>query len=843
MRRLPSCERDKVCGIAYGQACGRLQCTATAAEGMIKEGSACGRVNRRDDIAQPVLQTLGILELAEFIGDTDLNVGIRADAKVPAGVEKGRGGENAVAEVRFRDGAEPGGRAALSQAANFVFCHVGGVDQSPARINRGVIQQPLHRPRAGPGEAILNLFCLLGRMNVDRPADAHGGQRREFLGRDGPETVRGDAERGAGQRRDSRLASGQQFLKTINITNETTLPVRGRSSAKSRMGVEHRQQCQADSGVVRRGGDALRHFGDIGIGPAVVIVMQVMEFAHSAEAGFQHFHIKLASDSLHVVGRHGEGKAVHLGAPAPEIVVDRSAHFCQPGHAALKGVAVDVGHAGNENGTTLILRIGRNRVFEGGDKAVFHGETHIAAPAIGGQSGLGMNTDHAFILSGLAKSRVVVLVSFPQSRASFEKDGRLSDIPADVRSAGEIHLWSNARLATMSPMLPGIGAVHDGVIAAQHGRIMYAGRESELPAELSRASRMIDCQGRWITPGLIDCHTHLVYAGDRAQEFEMRLAGATYEEIARAGGGILSSVKALRAADEDVLVRQSLPRLETLIAEGVTTVEIKSGYGLDLKNERKSLVAARRMAAQRDVTIVTTFLGAHALPPEANGDRAAYIDSVIQRMLPALASEGLADAVDGFCEHLAFSPEEMRRVFAAALQHGLPVKLHADQLSNLHGAALAAEFGALSVDHLEFTDESGVAAMARSGTVAVMLPGAYYFIREKQKPPIEMFRRHHVPMAVATDSNPGTSPLTSLLLAMNMAATLFGMTVEECLLGTTRHAARALGRLADSGTLEAGKWADFAIWNVERPAELVYRIGFCPLQARVWHGIATHGSA
>ncbi|RWB89431.1 MAG: imidazolonepropionase [Mesorhizobium sp.] len=397
-------------------------------------------------------------------------------------------------------------------------------------------------------------------------------------------------------------------------------------------------------------------------------------------------------------------------------------------------------------------------------------------------------------------------------------------------------LWRNARLATMAEGAAGLGIVERGAIAARDGLIVYAGAEADMPGSFGQGAETIDCQGRWITPGLIDCHTHLVYAGNRANEFEMRLSGATYEEVARAGGGIVSSVKSLRAAGEDALVAETLPRLDALLAEGVTSVEIKSGYGLDLDNEKKSLRAARRLESERKVTIRTTCLAAHALPPEANGDKDAFIDLVAATILPAVAAEKLADAVDGFCEGIAFSPEQISRVFDKTKALGLPVKLHADQLSNLHGAALAARYGALSADHLEYTDEAGAAAMAKAGTVATILPGAYYFIRETKKPPIDLFRRHGVKMAVATDSNPGTSPLTSLLLTMNMAATLFGLTVEECLGGVTREAARALGLLDETGTLEAGKSADLAIWNIERPAELVYRMGFNPLHARIWRG-------
>jgi imidazolonepropionase len=395
-------------------------------------------------------------------------------------------------------------------------------------------------------------------------------------------------------------------------------------------------------------------------------------------------------------------------------------------------------------------------------------------------------------------------------------------------------IWLDARLATLSPDHPGLGVVEHGAVAAAAGRIAFAGSMAELPAGWNAVNR-IALDGRWITPGLIDCHTHLVYAGDRAHEFELRLAGASYEEIARAGGGIVSTVKATRAASEDDLVRESLPRLDRLIAEGVTTVEIKSGYGLEREAEARMLRAARRMARERNVEVVTSFLGAHALPPEANGDKDRYIDEVCA-MIPAIARDRLADAVDAFCENIAFSPEQTARVFAAAQAAGLPVKLHADQLSNLYGAALAARYGALSADHLEYTDEPSVAAMAQSGTVAVLLPGAFYFIREEKKPPVDLFRAHGVRMAVATDCNPGTSPLTSLLLTMNMAATLFAMTVEECLGGVTREAARALGLLAETGTLEPGKWADLAIWDVERPAELVYRMGFNPLNQRIWRG-------
>jgi imidazolonepropionase len=392
--------------------------------------------------------------------------------------------------------------------------------------------------------------------------------------------------------------------------------------------------------------------------------------------------------------------------------------------------------------------------------------------------------------------------------------------------------WTNARLATMAG--GGLGLVEDGTIAALEGRILYAGPTAAAPP--LTADKTIDCEGRWITPGLIDCHTHLIYAGDRAHEFELRLAGASYEEIARAGGGIVSTVHATRSASEDQLVSETLPRLDALLAEGVTTIEVKSGYGLTIDDETKMLKAAGRLAEGRNVRVIRSFLGAHALPPESADDADAYITLVSEVMMPKLAEAGLVDAVDAFCEGIGFSPAQTERVFAAAAALGLPVKLHAEQLSNHHGAELAARYGALSADHLEHLDEAGVAAMAKAGTVATLLPGAFYFVRETKLPPIEALRAAGVPIAIATDCNPGTSPLTSLLLAMNMAATLFRLTVEECLLGVTRNAARALGLLQEIGTLEAGKACDLAIWDIGRPAELVYRMGFNPLHARVWSG-------
>ena len=390
-------------------------------------------------------------------------------------------------------------------------------------------------------------------------------------------------------------------------------------------------------------------------------------------------------------------------------------------------------------------------------------------------------------------------------------------------------LWTNARLATMTAGGAPYGALEPAALAAEAGRIAWLGPMAGLPGRPGALARsVVDAGGRWITPGLIDCHTHLVHAGDRAREFEMRLEGATYEEIARAGGGIRATVRATRAATQEELVAQADRRLAALCAEGVTVVEVKSGYGLDLENELKMLRAARALEAGRPVTVRTSFLGAHAVPPEFEGRADAYIEEVCDRMLPAVAAAGLADAVDAFCESIAFTPGQTGRVFEAARRHGLPVRLHAEQLGDRGGAVLAARHGALSADHLEHLSEEGAAAQAAAGTVAVLLPGAFHHLRETVRPPVEALRRHGVPMAVATDCNPGTSPVTSLLTMLNMACLLFRLTPEEALAGATRHAARALGLAGSHGTLEVGKAADLVLWDIGRPAELAYRIGLNP---------------
>jgi len=394
-------------------------------------------------------------------------------------------------------------------------------------------------------------------------------------------------------------------------------------------------------------------------------------------------------------------------------------------------------------------------------------------------------------------------------------------------------LLTDCRLATMGKGGAPYGAIEDGAILVREGRIAWVGARTDLPDHKAVETRRLD--GRWVTPGLIDCHTHLVFGGNRSHEFERRLGGATYEQIAREGGGIVSTMAATRAASEEALVTSALGRLRGLTATGVTTVEIKSGYGLDAETELKMLRAARRVGVEGGVRISTSFLGLHALPPEHRESREAYLDLMIDEVLPAAHAEGLVDAVDAYCEPIAFTPDEVARLFARARSLGLPVKLHADQLSDGGGGALAAAHGALSADHVEHVDEAGVIAMAGAGTVAVLLPGAWLMLRETKLPPIDLFRRHGVRMAVATDCNPGTSPVASMTAALNLACVQFRLTPEEALAGATRHAAAALGLSHQIGTLEAGKAADMVAWEVERPAELCYWLGV-PLVQGLWVG-------
>lgn len=407
----------------------------------------------------------------------------------------------------------------------------------------------------------------------------------------------------------------------------------------------------------------------------------------------------------------------------------------------------------------------------------------------------------------------------------------MTDIPKKIDA-----IWINAHLATMAGG-GAYGRIENGALAVTDGKIGWVGKISQLPKDLiNRVDTVYDVRKQWITPGLIDCHTHLVYGGNRSTEFEKRLLGMTYEEIARQGGGIRSTVAATRKADEDSLYTQSLPRLLSLLREGVTTVEIKSGYGLDLETEMRMLRVAKRLGDTLPVTVIPTYLGAHALPPEFTDHGDGYIDFVCREVLPKIAGARLASAVDAFCETIGFSCKQTEQIFQAARRHQLPVKIHAEQLSDMGGASLAAKYGALSADHLEYLSETGARALSDAGSVAVLLPGAFYYLRETRQPPIEMMRRYNIPMAVATDCNPGSSPVGSLLAMLNMACVLFCLTPEEALAGVTRHAARALGIHGQTGILAPGKDADFVIWAIDDPTELAYSLGYNPCRQVVRKG-------
>lgn len=533
-----------------------------------------------------------------------------------------------------------------------------------------------------------------------------------------------------------------------------------------------------------------------------------MELAHQRITRLQHLDIKIARDGGELLRVHPVHKLVHQRAPCPEtILFFTRGTFGQACHAALKGVGMQVGHAGDN--AVVICSSGCRRVqlYLRKHAAFIDMQAHMLAPCLADEGMAGGDDALGFWLHGAA-------------------------LPLSLKSmtTNWDSIWTHAHLATMEVDAQGKPiTIADGAVAVKDGRIAWVGRMHDLlPAAISTAGEVHDLQGRWMTPGFIDCHTHLVYGGNRAKEFEMRLAGVSYADIAKAGGGILSTVKATREASEDALFTSASHRLEQLIADGVTTVEIKSGYGLDLENERKMLRVAQRLGEVYPVSVHKTFLGAHALPPEYAGRADDYITHLCEKMLPALESEDLVDAVDGFCETIGFSRTQMRRLFEVAQELMLPVKLHAEQLSDQSGAALVAEFGGLSADHVEYVSEVDVKAMAEADVIAVLLPAAFYYLKETTKPPVALFRKHGVKMAVASDANPGTAPVNRLLPVVNMACVLFGLTVEEALLAVTAHAAQALGVAGEIGRLQVGMQADFAVWNITELAELAYWTGVSP---------------
>ncbi len=782
---------------------------------------------RRHDVARVIAQSLAVFENAKLLADTDQHVRIGADPdRAASGGEISRE-KHAVAQIRFGDGAQADDCPAAHDLSDLTPRRMRGVHEAPASIHRHVSKQPFDRSRAQRRLALLYLAQLLSDVNVDGPLARKRQNGAQLQRCDGSETVWSDAYDGIRHSRRRTSAGFDELCESVEVRYEAGLLRTRWQAVKPAMRVEHRKQRQTDARLAGCGGDTLCHLGRVRVGASRLVVMDVVKLTDPSESRFQHLDIGLSRESFEIVRGQPRHESIHQLAPAPEAVAGVPAALGQSGHTALERVAVKVRDSRQSYRCPFIVGQGLDATLHQRDAAFLMLNAYALDPSPRQQGCLEVQ-------GGMTRGR---------SHSTDAGQGFMAcDMYRHYRCGRQEHLpmqcdriWHHARLATCAAGQPDIGAVADGLVAARDGRILFAGPAAEAPASLD-ARESFDCEGRWITPGLIDCHTHLVYGGDRAHEFEQRLAGVSYEAIARAGGGIVSTMNATRAASEAELVRTALPRLDALLAEGVTTLEIKSGYGLSLEHERKQLLAARALGRARNVSITTTFLGAHALPPEFAGNPDGYVDEVCESMLPAIAREGLADAVDAFCESIGFTAAQTRRLFEAAKRNGLPVKLHAEQLSNQRGAALAAEFGALSADHLEHLDDAGVAAMARAGTVAVLLPGAFYFVRETKLPPLGALREQRIPIALATDSNPGTSPLTSLLLVMNMAATLFRMTVDECLIGVTRAAAMALGQSAHIGTLESGKWCDLAIWNIDRPAELVYRMGFNPLHARIWRG-------
>ena len=626
-------------------------------------------------------------------------------------------------------------------------------------------------------------------------------------------------------------------MEALQTAGKALLTSRGLTSVASAPLVEDRKQGEANTGFLCRGRNPLRHLGFAAVGSASWSVMQIVELRDSGESRLQHLHLRQTGDGLDIVRRKDLDHAVHLPPPGPEVVPSRrTAPLGASGHCTLKGVTVKIDRRRQQDAHSLSRRL---RVRGNGlDPAVIVDDHRDPPfPASAGKRNLRPEFPlHPVLLQREAGTLVRSLASLPLLDESI--CAYIMAIPRPVHRphrAMNATVLANTDIATMQENGDPYGIIPDGAIAiGADGTISWCGRRTDLPGSLRKASHR-DLGGRLVTPALIDCHTHLIWGGNRAKEFEMRLKGRTYEEIAQAGGGILSTVNATRAARDETLFDSALERANGLVAEGVSTIEIKSGYGLDVETELRMLRIARRVADKLPVRIRTTFLGAHAVPPEYAGRADAYIDEVCIPALESAHREALVDAVDGFCEKIAFSPSQIQRVFAHSENLGLPVKLHAEQLSNLGGANLAARFGALSADHLEFLDSNGVSAMAAAGTVAVLLPGAFYTLRETRKPPVGLLREAEVSIAVATDCNPGSSPLESLLLAMNMACILFELHPEEALAGATRNAARALG-IADAGQLSPGLRADLAIWNAGHPAEIAYRTGANPLHERWFAG-------
>jgi len=663
-------------------------------------------------------------------------------------------------------------------------------------------------------QTVINFGDLLGDMQVNwlravaacNEHFAHGGLRYRA------QTVKGDSDFQA--RSAQAVQTLQQGQISFSRVEKPHLARRQRAHIKSTDLIQRRQQDQSNANFLCRINQGQRHFSGVGVSGSISGVMQVMKLADTAVSDLQHLHVELCGHITQCVGVKPRCHGVHALTPGPETVSARTTAFRQSAHRALKGMRMGIGDAG-QSPIPILRQTRRHRLPAGGCPAA-------------GLSGLVHAHD-----SGLQSQQRRIAPAADRLRAYIVRIGLMASAAGVIR---------NARVCTL--VGAGIQVINDATVAWRNGLIDFVGADADfhaLPvadddAEVADSDvtgagatdvEVINANGALLTPGLIDCHTHLVYGGQRSNEFEARLAGASYAEIARSGGGIKATVRATRGLDDQQLLAQSLPRARALLADGVTTIEIKSGYGLDLESESRMLRTARQIGETLGISVRTTALCAHAVPEEYAGNADGYVDLVCAHMLPALAEMGLVDAVDAFCEGIGFTPAQTRRVFETAKALGLPVKLHADQLSDLGGAQLVAEFAGLSADHVEYTSSAGIHALAQSGGVAVLLPGAFYSLRETRPPPVAQFRSAGVPMAVATDLNPGTSPLASLRVAMNMACVLFGLTVDEALRGATINAAKALG-LMDRGQIRVGAVADLALWPVASPAELVNWIGGPP---------------
>ena len=804
----------------------------------VKEGATHGLARSGHSRPGPVPEALTVFEQPKFFRQRDEHVGIRSDPERASRGSERVAGENPVTQVRLRHRTKSDRCAGACKGFQLLRTCLGAVNEAPALIDGIGTKQPRHRRRAEKRTDFGDLRLLFRNMNVDRAFRLQRNSRANAVFPHRTQRMRGNPEPCIRRQRAKRAGGSLHDLaKEIRSAGESQLTSRGLAPVAPAPLVEHRQECQADPGLGSRGRDPLRHLRRIAVGHAFRRVMQVVELRNRGIAGFQHFHLNKSGNRLDVLRGQDVDQTVHFLPPGPEVILTPgSAPLRSPRHRTLECVAVQVYRSGQQNAQDLPFALRTRR--HGPDPAVvadLHG--NVSLPTAGSERRFRPQTrDHRPAL----KSGFIPLAGFRMGMLRLDESlcvyiMKFSRPVQNISAAMNTVVIENVDIATMEERGAPYGLISAAaVVVTEEGTIQWCGPQADLPISCLKAPR-INLEGRLLTPSLIDCHTHLVWAGNRAKEFEMRLEGRTYEEIARAGGGILSTVTETRKASDDELLNSALARARGLVAEGVSTIEIKSGYGLDIATELRMLRTARRIGEALPVRVHTSFLGAHAIPPEFAGRADAYIDEICIPALAAAHREGIVDAVDGFCEGIAFSPSQIERVFERSRVLGLPVKLHAEQLSNLGGARLAARFNALSADHLEYLDTDGAAAMAASGTVAVLLPGAFYTLRESCKPPVSLLREREIPIAVATDCNPGSSPVESLLLAMNMACILFELRPDEALAGVTRNAARALG-IVDAGRIAPGLRADLAIWDAGHPAELVYRTGANPLHMRWFEG-------